>query len=153
MTSRRASVRFRRGLLPALAVAVLLAALPLAAQTPPAPTPAPAEDIQVTIRGAAERRLPIAVPELFAPGNAAIEAKIAEPFTATLRSDLEYVGAFVVAEPALYPPAGKDPTTPDVADRWLGTGAEALVDTRGEVIGDKVSIEARIWDLKSRKRI
>ena len=147
------SIPLRRSLFPALAAVILLGALPLAAQTPPAPTPAPAEDIQVTIRGAAERRLPIAVPELFAPSNAAIEAKIAAPFTATLRSDLEYVGAFAVAEPALYPPGGKDPTTPDIADRWLGTGAEALVDTRGEVAGDKVSIEARIWDLKSRKRI
>src|SRR5262245_29575280 len=113
---RSPSTLLRRGLLPALVI--LLGALPeaLAAQAPPAPTPAPAEDIQVTIRGAAERRLPIAVPELFAPGNAAIEAKIAEPFTATLRSDLEYVGAFAVAEPALYPPGGKDPTTPDIAD-------------------------------------
>ena len=28
-----------------------------------------------------------------------------------------------------------------------------LVDTRGEVSGDRVSVEARVWDLKSRKLI
>jgi len=119
----------------------------------PAPTPAPAEDIQVTIRGGAERRLSIAVPALFAPGTAALQAQVVEPFTATLRSDLEYAGAFAVSEPALYPTGFRDPSTQEAADRWLGTGAEALVDTRGEVSGDKVSIEARVWDLKARKLI
>ncbi len=117
--------------------------------------PPPADDIQITIRGGAERRLAIAVPALYAPGTAALQAKVTEPFTATLRSDLEYAGAFAVAEPALYPaaPALRDPSTQEAADRWLGTGAEALVDTRGEVSGDQVSIEARVWDLKSRKLI
>jgi TolB protein len=126
----------------------------LRAQTPaPTPVPAPAEDIQITIRGGAERRLSIAVPALFAPGTAALQAQVVEPFTATLRADLEYAGAFAVAEPALYPTGQRDPTTAEVADRWLGTGAEALVDTRGEVSGDQVSIEARVWDLKARKLI
>jgi TolB protein len=148
---RRSRSRLERLTPPALALA-LAAAAPLRAQAP-APTAAPAEDIQITIKGGAERRLAIAVPPLHAPGTAALQAKVAEPFTATLRSDLEYAGAFAVAEPSLYPSGYRDPSTPDAADRWLGTGAEALVDTRGEVAGDKVSIEARIWDLKSRKLI
>ncbi len=129
-----------------------LTSIPLAAQAP-APTPAPADDIQITIRGGGQRRLAVAVPPLLAPGTAALQAKVADPFTATLRSDLEYAGAFAVAEPALYPSGYRDPTTPDSADRWLGTGAEVLVDTRGEVAGDRVSVEARVWDLKSRKLI
>jgi TolB protein len=129
-----------------------MASLPLAAQAPP-PTPAPADDIQITIRGGGERRLAVAVPPLLAPGTAALQAKVTDPFTATLRSDLEYAGAFAVAEPALYPAGYRDPTTPESADRWLGTGAEVLVDTRGEVSGDRVSVEARVWDLKSRKLI
>ena len=103
----------------------------------PAPTPAPADDIQVTIRGGAERRLSIAVPALFAPGTAALQAQVVEPFTATLRSDLEYAGAFAVAEPALYPTGFRDPSTQEAADRWLGTGAEALVDTRGRFPGTR----------------
>ena len=125
------------------------------AQAPPAttPIPGPAEDIQITIRGGAERRLSIAVPALFAPGAAALQAQVVDPFTATLRSDLEYAGAFAVAEPALYPAGFRDPSTAEAADRWLGTGAEALVDTRGEVTGERVSIEARVWDLKARKLI
>jgi TolB protein len=124
------------------------------AQAPaPTPVPAPAEDIQITIRGAAERRLSIAVPALFATGTAALQAQVVDPFTATLRSDLEYAGAFAVAEPALYPAGGRDPSTAEAADRWLGTGAEALVDTQLQVSGDKITIDARVWDLKSRKLI
>jgi TolB protein len=128
------------------------AAAPLAGQAP-APTPAPAEDIQVTIKGSGARRLTVAVPPLDAPGAAALQAQVTDPFTATLRSDLEYAGAFAVAEPAIYPQGYRDPSTQDAADRWLGTGAEVLIDTRGSVAGDKVSIEGRVWDLKSRKLI
>jgi len=131
-----------------------IAGLPLRAQTPPpAVTPAPGEDVQIVIRQGGARRLAVAVPPLYAPGTAALQAKVTDPFTATLRSDLEYAGAFAVADPAHYPSGFRDPTTPEAADRWLGTGAEVLVDTRGEVAGDRVSVEARVWDLKSRKLI
>jgi TolB protein len=135
--------------------AVLCLVVPrMAAQAPPrASTPRPAEDIQIVIRGTAGRQLAIAVPALYAPGTAALQAKVADPFTATLRSDLEYAGAFAIADPSHYPAGYLDPTTPEAADRWLGTGAEALVDTRAEVAGDRVSVEARVWDLKSRKLI
>jgi len=145
---------FRRLAFTAAALWILASARPLTAQAP-APTPAPADDIQVVIKGGGERRLAVAVPPLYAPGTAALQAKVVEPFTATLRSDLEYAGAFAVTDPAHYPSATefRDPTTPESADRWLGTGAEVLVDTRGEVAGDRVSVEARVWDLKSRKLI
>jgi hypothetical protein len=104
----------------------------------PVPTPAPGQDIQLTIKSGVARRLTVAVPALDAPGTAALQAQVTDPFTATLRSDLEYAGAFVVAEPALYPQGYRDPSTQDAADRWLGTGAEVLVDSRGSVSGDKV---------------
>ena len=136
----------------ALVAAAALSSRPLAAQAPP-PTPRPAEDIQIVIKRGTERRLAVAVPALFAPGTAALQAKVADPFTATLRSDLEYAGAFALADPAHYPSGTRDPSAPEAADRWLGTGAEVLVETRGEVAGDRVSVEARVWDLKSRKLI
>ncbi|MFY9552440.1 MAG: hypothetical protein WAU32_14940 [Thermoanaerobaculia bacterium] len=143
-------LRFRTFLAGALLLGA--AAAPVLCQAP-APTPAPADDIQITIKGAGARRLAVAVPALDAPGTAALQAQVVDPFTATLRSDLEYAGAFAVAEPALYPQGSRDPSTSDVAGRWLGTGAEVLVDTRGVVSGDTIAIEARIWDLKSRKLI
>ncbi len=124
----------------------------LAAQNPQ-PTPARGQEIAITITKETGRRLPLAVPLLLAPGLAAIQSKVAEPFTATLRSDLDYAGVFLVADPAQYPSSSRDPSTPESADRWLGTGAEDLVDTRADVAGDRVSIEARVWDLKSRKLI
>ena len=96
-----------------VAAAFPLAAGAALAQTPPpAPTPAPAEDIQVVIKGGGERRLAVAVPPLYAPGSAALQAKVADPFTATLRSDLEYAGAFSVTDPAHYPTGYRDPTPP-----------------------------------------
>jgi len=142
-----------RRLFAAAAAGFALACGTAAAQQTPAPTPAPADDIQIVIKGGGERRLAVAVPPLSAPGTAALQAKVVDPFTATLRSDLEYAGAFSVTDPDHYPSGFRDPTTPEAADRWLGTGAEVLVDSRGEVSGDRVSVEARIWDLKSRKLI
>jgi TolB protein len=142
-----------RRLVFAAALLALAARRPVTAQAP-ASTPAPADDIQIVIKGGGARLLAVAVPPLYAPGSAALQARVVEPFTATLRSDLEYAGAFSVTEPAHYPSSAfRDPTTPEAADRWLGTGAEVLVDTRGEVAGDRVSVEARVWDLKSRKLI
>ncbi|HTR03608.1 MAG TPA: hypothetical protein VMN82_10470 [Thermoanaerobaculia bacterium] len=137
----------------AAAAAFVLAGRALAQQPAPTPAPAAGEDIQIVIKGGPERRLAVAIPPLFAPGNAALQAKVVDPFTATLRSDLEYAGAFSVTDPAHYPTGYRDLSTPDAADRWLGTGAEVLVDTRGEVSGDRVAVEARVWDLKSRKLI
>lgn len=137
----------------ALASLAALVASALSAQGPP-PTPAPNLDVTGVVRQGTGRRLPVAVPDLLAPGMAAVQAKVAEPFTATLRADLEYAAFFTVTDPKNYPGAGfRDPTTREAADRWLGGGAEILLDTRGEVAGDRVSIEARVWDLKERKLV
>ena len=123
------------------------------AQNPP-PTPAPNLDVTGVVRQGAGRQTPVAVPDLLAPGMAAVQGKVAEPFTATLRADLEYAGAFSISDPRNYPPTGfRDPSTKEAADRWIGGGSEVLVDSRGEVAGNKVVVEARVWDLKERKLI
>jgi hypothetical protein len=111
-------------------------------------------DVVTKIENVATAGPPGGRSDLLAPGQAAIQARVAEPFTATLRADLEYAGAFSVTDPRNYPPTGfRDPTTKEAADRWVGGGAELLVDTRGDVAGDRVSAEARVWDLKERKLI
>ena len=84
---------------------------------------------------------------------AALQSRISDPFTATLRSDLDYSSAFVVTEAKNDPAGSRDVTLTETASRWLSTGAEIMVDTRGDVAGDRVSVEARVWDLKSRKMI
>jgi TolB protein len=125
-----------------------------AAQTStPRPSTPPPQEMRITVSKEAGRRLPLAVPDLLAPGLAALQSRVAQPFTATLRSDLEYAAVFVITDPVHYPSGSRDLATPQDADRWLGTGAEILVDTRGNVAGDHVSIEARVWDLKSRRMI
>jgi TolB protein len=117
---------------------------------PPSATP---QELEITIRKEGVRRLSVAVPELLSSGAAALTSAVVEPFTATLRSDVEYSDIFVLADPSLYPAGVRDPTTPDAGERWLSGGAEILVDTRAEVSGDRVAIEGRVWDLKSRKMV
>lgn len=109
------------------------------------------QDLWISINKPTARRLAIAVPELMTSGT--LRSSVSQPFTATLRSDLEYSGAFVIADAAHYPQGFRDPTTQDAADRWRAGGAEVLVDTRAEVSGDRVSVEARVWDLVARKMI
>ena len=153
MTPLRRRVLSVKGPSRALAIALLAlsAATRAAGQTPPAPTPG--QEIAIKISKDAGRRLSLAVPDLLAPGMVALQARVAQPFTATLRSDLEYAGVFVITDPAHYPSGSRDLATSQDADRWLGTGAEVLVDTRADVAGDHIAVEARIWDLKSRKLI
>lgn len=119
---------------------------------PPVPTPAAAGGV-IVITGGPGRKMPVSVPPLLAPGVAALQSKIADPFTATLRADLDYSAAFVVTDAKNDPAGSRDVTTSEASNRWLSTGAEILVDTRGDVAGDRVSVEARVWDLKSRKMI
>jgi TolB protein len=144
MRAARLSLCLRAGLL----AAVLSPALSAQQPTPPP------EEIYTRVTSPTARRLALAVPELLPTGTAALTSEVAGSFTATLRSDVEYSSVFVLADPTLYPGGGqRDPTGAEAAERWLAGGAEILVDTRAEVSGDKVAIEARVWDLKSRKMI
>jgi TolB protein len=136
-----------------LIATALLAPFRLAAQAP-APTPVPGgQEMVLKITKEAGRKLPLAIPPLSTPGVAAMQTRLVDPFTATLRSDLEYTGLFVIADPAHYPQGSRDPSSAEVADRWRGTGAEILVDTRADVVADKVTVEARVWDLKAHQLI
>jgi TolB protein len=140
----------RRSRLLFIAAVCLSVVLPLIAQTRPATTPPP-QELDLTITKATARKLALAIPELATPGTSAMRSQVAEPFSATLRSDAEYSGVFVVADPANYPQGLREISTVEVADRWRGTGAEMLVDTRATISGDRVVVEARVWDLASRK--
>ncbi|MEO8347651.1 MAG: hypothetical protein ABI610_01970 [Acidobacteriota bacterium] len=111
------------------------------------------EELWIAINKPTARKLAVAVPELLTPGTAALKTTVTDPFTATLRSDLEYSGAFAVSDPTNYPPGFREPTTPEIADRWRGGGSEYLVDTRATVTGERVSVEARVWHLASQKMI
>jgi TolB protein len=139
-------MRIRAALAALAAVSVsLTTASEVAAQTPDKPV--------IVITGGAGRKMPVSVPALLAPGVAALQSKISDPFTATLRADLDYSSSFVVTDAKNDPSGSRDVSTAEAAGRWLSTGAEILVDARGDVAGDRVSVEARVWDLKSRKMI
>jgi TolB protein len=111
------------------------------------------QDLWISINKPTARKVAVAVPDLVTPGTATLKSTLSDPFIATLKSDLEYSGAFSVADPAHYPQGFRDPTTPETADQWRAGGAEVLVDTRAQVSGDRVSVEGRVWDLPTRKMI
>ncbi len=111
------------------------------------------QELWIAINKPTARKVAVAVPDLATPGTATLKSTVSDPFTATLRSDLEYSGAFTVADPAHYPAGFRDPSTPEMADQWRAGGAEVLVDTRAQVSGDRVSVEGRVWDLPTRKMI
>lgn len=139
--------------IPVLSACLALFALALAPAVPGQTQTPQNEELWIAINKPAARKLAVAVPELATPGTATLKSTVTDPFTATLRSDLEYSGAFAVSDPAHYPPGFREPTTPEIADRWRGGGSEYLIDTRATVSGDRVSVEARIWHLASQKMI
>jgi TolB protein len=139
-----------RASLRALATFGLLSAFAAAAAPALGQTSPPGGVIVITGGG---RKMPIAVPPMLAPGVAALQSRVSDPFTAALRADLDYSSAFIVTEAKNDPSGSRDVASSENAGRWLSTGAEILVDTRGDVAGDRVSVEARVWDLKSRKTI
>jgi TolB protein len=134
-------------------LALVFASIGLAQQPPPPPQATPVPGGVIVITGGPGRKMPISVPPMQAPGVAALQSRISDPFTATLRSDLDYSSAFVVTDAKNDPAGSRDVSLTDVASHWLSTGAEIMVDARGDVAGDRVSVEARVWDLKSRKMI
>jgi TolB protein len=137
----------------AVLVAIGLFTSLAAQQQQPAPPPAANQELWLELNRPAAKKLPLALPMTVAPAGPAIEGQVRDPFHDTLRTDLDYEGAFSIVDPALYPKGYRDATTPDSADRWIATGAEVLVDTLLEVSGDRVSAEARVYDLKSRKLV
>jgi TolB protein len=123
-------------------------------QPPPPPQGAKgSEELWLELNKGAARKLPIALPKTVSPSGPAVEGQIRDPFYDTLKSDLDYEGAFAIVDATLYPKGYRDATTPESADRWAATGAEVLVDTLLEISGDRVSAEARVYDLKSHKLV
>ena len=117
----------RRTFLPVIAAALPLV-LPVLAAAQTAQTPQN-QDLWISINKPSARKVAIAVPDLLTPGTATLKSTVTDPFTATLRSDLEYSGAFAVADPAHYPAGQRDPRPPRPPMLARG-GAEYLADAR-----------------------
>ena len=134
-----------------------LAGRAAAAQAPGArPDPAARRGHRVTIRDGAGRRLAVAVPPLLrARRGAALQSKVVDPFTATPALGPRVLGRSSSSPIRRYYPAGsRDPST--VGDRRTVARrpARRSSSTRAaRSTGDEVSVEARVWDLKSRKLI
>lgn len=94
-------------------LAILALAVPLTVSAQEAQTQKN-DELWIAINKPTARKLAVAVPELATPGVATLKTTVTDPFTATLRSDLEFSGAFAVTDPAHYP---RVPRSHDTGDR------------------------------------
>jgi len=109
-------------------------------------SPAPAQDdrptLDVTIEGGMAA-IKIAVP---APMADSADDPNAGDLVMTLRDDLRFSGFFDIVQPSLYrlvPPAeGAEERHED----WLSIGADALIRLRLRSSGDRIDLEARLYD-------
>jgi TolB protein len=135
-----------------LAAAAGFFSAPIQAQPARAPS-RENQELWLDLNKPSGKKLPVALPPAIAPAGPVIETQIRLPFSDTLRGDLDYSGAFSIVDPTLYPKGYRDATQPESADRWAATGAEVFIDTLLEISGDRVSAEARVYDLKSHKLV
>jgi len=121
-----------RLLLPLLFLLWALPGAPTAAQDP----------LEGVITKDSIARIRIAVP---AAAAAAGSAETAAEIVQTLRDDLEFSGYFGVVDPRLYGlvPAGEPGAVRH--DDWLAIGADALVRLQVEDGGDRIDVQARLY--------
>jgi len=98
-----------------------------------------------TLEGVVEgqfAKITIAVPE---PGGVSDAATSGE-LTGTLRDDLAFSGFFDVVDPALYRLVPAAPAQGERHEEWLSIGASAVVRLRIVPAGERIDVEARLWD-------
>ncbi len=135
-----------RSILRAMALCVAIASITqLHAQGAPPSSPT---GIGGVVEGRGFKRIPIAIPVPESDASAAAEAA---EFAATLRDDLTFSGFFDVVSPALYTkvPAASGNAVP--YDDWLAIGADAEVLGRLTIQGNRVDLQARLYENTSKK--
>ena len=94
------------------------------------------------VTGEGGLRIKIAVPD--AMSRQAGSAEVRE-IVETVRDDLDFSGVFDVVDPALYSLVPPDDNIVRHED-WLSIGADALVRMRATLDGNRVDLEARLFD-------
>ena len=154
-------LRYLPALLP---VALLAAAAPAWAQTPPAPQPgtaAPGQQpppLEVSVTGGISAPLPIAIPVLPtqqvvdtpAGSTEALGRQLADVVTA----DLKNSGLFSPLPASSLRPVGYDEVTAPQFDYWGGTGVQALVQGFVKVNGDgTLTVGCYLYDVSARAEL
>jgi len=105
---------------------------------------AAAQESGVRIEGLVEGRIAkisIAVPD---PG--ATPDSSSSELSETLRDDLAFSGFFDVVDPALYSLVPPPAAGTERHEEWLSVGAGAVVRLRLVPSGERIDVEARLWD-------
>jgi len=112
--------------------------------------------VQGTIRGPGARSYPIAVSPLKDLSDHHAGAKLATEFADILGRDLELAGLFKVIDRSAYI---EQPDTAGITaeqtnfDNWSVIGALALVKGSILLVGDDVTVEARLFDVYQRRQL
>src|SRR5258706_2528800 len=121
----------------------------------PAARPAPAAptDISIAVTKEGGKRIPLAIPPAIAPINPELQGQAVDPFHKALTEDLGSSPWFILADPTLFPKGARPPETREQGDAWIATSAQYLLDTQISPAGDKITVQARLFDLRTLKQV
>jgi TolB protein len=112
--------------------------------------------VKGTVVGPGARSYPIAISPLKDLSQHGAGAQLATQFADILSRDLELSGLFKVIDRKAYiePAQTSGFTAPDINfDNWSVIGALALVKGTIELVGDDVTVEARLFDVYQRRQL
>ncbi|MBI4161819.1 MAG: PD40 domain-containing protein, partial [Acidobacteria bacterium] len=126
-----------------LAIAPILALLSRAA-----PLPAAQEEIRDIISETGATRIQLALPEFRTlPRGSVLAHRAAQTVRQVLRDDLEFSGFFGTVNEEYYRLVGSFSEADPRYREWTAIGADALILGRTEQEGDRVAVEARVYEV------
>jgi TolB protein len=132
---------------PALLLALLVVALVVGTTTPPPPL-AQGVDVFLNVTGGGTKKLNIAVPELTLVGGADTTGA-AKAIASIVGADLTFSGLFQVATSTGPIPRGNPDALRKLWSDFAAAGAHAGLHGLLTVRGDRLEVEARLYDLTS----
>ncbi len=136
----------------AAAAAVLVVALD--AQTPQAPQSQQPTDVSAVLSGETGAPPRIAVPDFLAQGGDKETTDLAKLLAQVLFDDLTFEGEFYVIPRDTYASIPAARSVSDAPfDRWREIGADGLVIGSVKKSGTTMTVEVRLFDVKSRRQV
>lgn len=95
----------------------------------------------------------LAVPDAINTGDVPDTRGITEALTGTVSRDLRISGYFNLIDPAAFTAGAKKEGMEPGFTEWFNIGTQGLVKVGYRVVGDKVTVDCRLYDVSSSKRV